>query len=79
MTAEELLKKKNQALKYFEKYNKIKTEVETTCTHPEEYLIADEKHYSAGYDYYSEAHYWDTCTICLAKLNKRVKMGSHYG
>lgn len=78
MNTEELLKKKSQALKALEKYNKLKAEVETNCTHPEEYLVAEEKYYGAGYDYYSETHTWDTCTICLAKLNKDVKMGSHY-
>lgn len=79
MNTEELLKKKAQALKALEKYNKLKLEVETSCQHPEEYLVAEEKYYGAGYDYYSETHYWDTCTICLAKLNKAVKMGNHYG
>ena len=78
MTSEELLKKKSQALKALEKYNKLKTELQENCHHPEEYLVAEEKYYSGGYDYYEETHYWDRCTICLAQLNKKVKMGSHY-
>lgn len=74
----ELLKKKNQALRYFEKYKKLKLEVEANCKHPEDYLVAEEKYYSGGYDYYEETHYWDRCTICTDRINKRVKVGSSF-
>lgn len=78
MNTEQLIKKKCQALKALEKYNKLKTEVESNCTHPEEYLVSEEKYYGAGYDYVSETHTWDKCTICLAKINSSVAYGSHY-
>lgn len=78
METVELLKKKNQALKYFEKYKKLKAEVDANCTHPLEHLVAEEKYFSGGYDYYEETHYWDRCTICTARINKRVIVGSHF-
>ena len=78
MTTEEILKKKAEATKALEKYNKLKTEVQENCTHPVEHLIKEEKYYAGGYDYYEETHYWDKCTICLARLNKKVKYGSHF-
>lgn len=78
MNTQELLKKKSQALKALEKYNKLKAEVETNCPHPQEHLVSEEKYYGAGYDYYSETHKWERCAICLAKINSTVTYGSHY-
>lgn len=79
MEALELLKKKNQSLEHLEKYEKLKLEAENNCNHPSEYLIQEEKHYEAGYDYVSESVYWDLCTICLAKINKKTRFGNYFG
>jgi hypothetical protein len=65
MEPKELQAKKKQALKYLEKYNTLKKEVEDSCHHPEEHLVAKSNYYGGDYLNTSYTEYWTQCTICL--------------
>lgn len=79
MTTEELIKKKNQALKYFEKYEKLRKDVKDKCHHPESEVIARSEYYSGDYNDRATTEYWNECMICGKCSDKTVKSHSWYG